>query len=166
MRVYAMSTDRPKRETMSLEEATVSNMWEIAAALAEMSTHTRMMHLSMLTVVLFSLNGCINIDTRLQPIDPAVQAVVTGEDCSYIILGLGAGTNTVEQAMANGLMRRDPERPECVEKRAVKRIRSITLGEGQILLFGSRCVTVTGEPQTREEAREEWRRLRRSRESH
>lgn len=26
-----MSTDRPKRESMSLEEATVSNMWEIAA---------------------------------------------------------------------------------------------------------------------------------------
>lgn len=25
-----MSTDRPKRESMSLEEATVSNMWEIA----------------------------------------------------------------------------------------------------------------------------------------
>jgi hypothetical protein len=26
-----MSTDRPKRETMSLEEATISNMWEMAA---------------------------------------------------------------------------------------------------------------------------------------
>ena len=26
-----MSTDRPKRDTMSLEEATVSNMWEIIA---------------------------------------------------------------------------------------------------------------------------------------
>lgn len=26
-----MSKDRPKRETMSLEEATVSNMWEMAA---------------------------------------------------------------------------------------------------------------------------------------
>ena len=26
-----MSTDRPKREIMSIEEATVSNMWEIAA---------------------------------------------------------------------------------------------------------------------------------------
>ena len=26
-----MSTDRPKRETMSVEEATVSNMWEITA---------------------------------------------------------------------------------------------------------------------------------------
>ena len=26
-----MSTDRPKRESMPLEEATVSNMWEIAA---------------------------------------------------------------------------------------------------------------------------------------
>jgi hypothetical protein len=26
-----MSDDRPKRDTMSLEEATISNMWEIAA---------------------------------------------------------------------------------------------------------------------------------------
>lgn len=26
-----MSSDRPKRHTMSLEEATISNMWEIAA---------------------------------------------------------------------------------------------------------------------------------------
>jgi hypothetical protein len=26
-----MSTDRPKRETMTIEEATVFNMWEIAA---------------------------------------------------------------------------------------------------------------------------------------
>jgi len=26
-----MSTDRPKRETMSFEEATVSNMWKMAA---------------------------------------------------------------------------------------------------------------------------------------
>lgn len=26
-----MSSDRPKRKTMSLEEATISNMWEIAA---------------------------------------------------------------------------------------------------------------------------------------
>ena len=26
-----MSNERPKRETMSLEEATISNMWEIAA---------------------------------------------------------------------------------------------------------------------------------------
>jgi len=26
-----MSTDRPKRESMSIEEATVSNMWEITA---------------------------------------------------------------------------------------------------------------------------------------
>jgi hypothetical protein len=28
-----MSTDRPKRETMSIEEATDSNMWEIVAML-------------------------------------------------------------------------------------------------------------------------------------
>lgn len=34
-----MSTDRPKREAMSLEEATVSNMWEIAA-IVEILTRT------------------------------------------------------------------------------------------------------------------------------
>lgn len=28
-----MSTDRPTRDSMSLEEATVSNMWEIVTAL-------------------------------------------------------------------------------------------------------------------------------------
>jgi hypothetical protein len=26
-----MSDDRPKRDTMSIEESTISNMWEIAA---------------------------------------------------------------------------------------------------------------------------------------
>jgi hypothetical protein len=26
-----MSNDHPKRDTMSIEEATISNMWEIAA---------------------------------------------------------------------------------------------------------------------------------------
>ena len=33
-----MSDDRPKRDSMSLEEATVSNMWEIAAIYARKST--------------------------------------------------------------------------------------------------------------------------------
>ena len=32
-----MSNDRPKRDTMSIEEATVSNMWEMAAARGQMS---------------------------------------------------------------------------------------------------------------------------------
>jgi hypothetical protein len=30
-----VSGDRPKRDTMSIEEATVSNMWEIAAIVEE-----------------------------------------------------------------------------------------------------------------------------------
>ena len=33
-----MSTVRPKRDSMSLEEATVANMWEIAAIYARKST--------------------------------------------------------------------------------------------------------------------------------
>ena len=33
-----MSTNRPKRDSMSFEEATISNMWEIAAIYARKST--------------------------------------------------------------------------------------------------------------------------------
>jgi hypothetical protein len=33
-----MSDDRPTRETMSIEEATVSNMWEMAAILGSART--------------------------------------------------------------------------------------------------------------------------------
>jgi hypothetical protein len=44
-----MSDDRPKRDSMSIEEATISNMWEIAAIMevlerkglcAKQGTHT------------------------------------------------------------------------------------------------------------------------------
>jgi len=44
-----MSDDRPKRDSMSIEEATISNMWEIAAIMevlerkdlcAKQDTHT------------------------------------------------------------------------------------------------------------------------------
>ena len=34
-----MSDDRPKRDTMSLEEATISNMWEIAACSYRRTRH-------------------------------------------------------------------------------------------------------------------------------
>jgi len=92
------------------------------------------------------LTGCINIDTNLQPTDPSIKPTVRGEDCTAIILGLGFGTNTVEQAMDKGRISRNPERPERPEPMAVKRIRSITLHDWQFLMVGERCVIVTGEP--------------------
>lgn len=96
---------------------------------------------------LLLLAGCIDIKTQLQPINPSVQDIVTGEDCSPIIFGLGFGTNTVEKAMANGLIARNPERPEHFDHLAVTCIRSIALYEGQFLMFGgNRCIIVTGEP--------------------
>jgi len=61
------------------------------------------------------LTGCINIDTNLQPTDPSIKPTVRGEDCTAIILGLGFGTNTVEQAMDKGRISRNPERPERSE---------------------------------------------------
>jgi hypothetical protein len=34
-----MSDDRPKRETMTIEEATVSNLWEMAAIVEVLERH-------------------------------------------------------------------------------------------------------------------------------
>lgn len=138
-----MNDDRPKRDTMSIEEATVSNMWEIAAALTEMSTHTRMVHLSMLTVLLLILSGCINISTRLQPEDVSVKALKTGSDCVPIILGFGFGTATVERAKAQ-LEAPDFGDPPPSDG-PITKVRRVESTDFQVLFFGNRCVEVTGE---------------------
>ena len=93
--------------------------------------------------VLFA--GCVNIDTHTQPINQTVKAVAIGEDCSLIIFGFGYGINTVERAMANGRVFRNPERPQRSEPMAITRIHSIVLQEGGFLVFGWRCVKVEGE---------------------
>ena len=48
------------------------------------------------------LSGCINITTELQPSNADVQGVLMGEDCSPIVLGMGLGTNTIENALKDG----------------------------------------------------------------
>jgi hypothetical protein len=40
-----MSNERPKRESMSIEEATISNMWEIVTALKVTVGHWYGIHL-------------------------------------------------------------------------------------------------------------------------
>jgi hypothetical protein len=92
------------------------------------------------------LPGCINIETQTQPINPLVKSLASGQDCSPIILGFGTGTNTVQQAMEKGEIARNPERPERVEPMTITKIHSVAVSDFQFLVFGSRCVIVTGEP--------------------
>lgn len=83
-------------------------------------------------VICLLLSGCINISNQISPDDPTVKPLTEGSDCSYILFGLGYGTNTVETAMRNA-------------QPPVTRIRSITLDHFALLMFGSQCVTVVGE---------------------
>jgi hypothetical protein len=105
-----------------------------------------------LIVFLFAvpLSGCINITNELQPSNPDVKAVLIGEDCSPIVLGMGLGTNTIENAKKDGRVIGEPgefrSRIKLNDRTAISRIRTIQLTDFYMLLIGSSCIQVLGEP--------------------
>ena len=92
----------------------------------------------------FLLGGCINISTRMQPEDTSVKEAKTGSDCVAIILGFGFGTADVEQAKAKtnepGFGSEIPARNSPIIK-----VRRVEMVDRMFLIFGERCVEVTGE---------------------
>ena len=105
-----------------------------------------------LLVCLFMLilPGCINITNELQPGHPDVKAVLIGEDCTPIVFGMGLGTNTIEEAQKDGRLMGDAgefrARIKLNDRTAIHRIRSIQTTNFYILLIGSSCIQVIGEP--------------------
>ena len=96
------------------------------------------------------LAGCINITNELEPSHPDVQAVLMGEDCTPIVFGMGLGTNTIEEAKKDGRLIRDAgefrSRIKLNDRTAIRRIRTIQLTDFYVLLIGSSCIQVVGEP--------------------
>ena len=96
------------------------------------------------------LSGCINISTEVYPTNADVAGVLLGEDCTPIILGMGLGTNTIENAQKDGRPYGDVgdfrERIKLNRRTTITRIRTIQLSEFYVLLVGSRCIQVVGEP--------------------
>ncbi len=90
--------------------------------------------------------GCVNITTDLTPVNPDVQAILVGRDCSYIVLGFGFGHNTVANAQRENTWLAE-ERFEGFQRAStpITKIRVISLEETTMWLFGERCVKVTGE---------------------
>ena len=101
-------------------------------------------------LVAVPLSGCINITNELQPSNPDVKAVLIGEDCSPIVLGMGLGTNTIENAKKDGRLIGEPgefrPRIKLNDRTAISRIRTIQLTDFYMLLIGSSCIQVLGEP--------------------
>jgi hypothetical protein len=96
------------------------------------------------------LSGCINIRTEVQPTNADIQGVLMGEDCTPIVLGFALGTNTIAYALKDGRPYGDigefRSRVKLNQRTTITRIRTIQLTEFYVLLVGSRCVQVIGEP--------------------
>lgn len=96
------------------------------------------------------LSGCINITNELQPSNPDVKAVLMGEDCTPIVLGMGLGTNRIEQAQKDGRIVGDPgefrTHIKLNDRTAISRIRMVQITDFYVLLIGSSCIQVVGEP--------------------
>lgn len=98
------------------------------------------------TIILLMLvaSGCINIKTRTQPEDSSVKALFEGRDCVSIMFGFGFGTATIERARIAGvpigqLLGYD------VQGVPISKIRRVEIEDAMALMFGDRCVVVTGE---------------------
>lgn len=101
-------------------------------------------------LLMLIVSGCINITTELQPSNPDVKGVLMGEDCTPIVLGMGLGTNTIEGAKKDGRPMGDVgefrSRIKLNDRTPINRIRTLQLTNFYILLVGSSCIQVVGEP--------------------
>ena len=105
-----------------------------------------MNRLLMLFTLLISLVGCMEITTQVQMPNKDAQPLLSGEDCTPIILGLSLGVNYIEQAMKN-----TNKKPNALGNRTtinppITKVHMVEYYEGQFLVVGLRCVQVTGEP--------------------
>ncbi len=103
---------------------------------------------TVISTLLLTVHGCISIDARLQPADESVKPEKKGSDCAPIFFGLGGGVISVENAMAKQVRVpdvKDPEVTRIVRTPYITKIRSIELQDTSFLIFGSRCIEVTGE---------------------
>ena len=109
------------------------------------------MRLALAFLFTIVLSGCINITNELQPSNPDVKAVLHGEDCTPIVLGTGLGTNTIENAKKDGrplgvVDEEFRDRIKLNRRTPITRIRTIQLTDFYVLLIGSSCLQVLGEP--------------------
>jgi hypothetical protein len=96
------------------------------------------------------LSGCISITTEVQPSNNDVKGVLMGEDCTPFVLGFGLGTNTIEGAKKDGRPMEDVgefrSRIKLNDRTPINRIRTIQITNFYVLLVGSSCIQVIGEP--------------------
>ena len=92
------------------------------------------------------LTGCVSITTDLQPVNADVQPALVGEDCSPIVLGFGFGHNTVATAQRDSIRRAEKFEGFQQISTPITKIRVVRYVENTLVMFGTRCLEVVGEP--------------------
>jgi len=103
-----------------------------------------MLRFSLLACLLL-LSGCMQIRTELQMKNPEVKPLLKGRDCVTLIMGLGYGANTIEEALKHGIPADSDDRYTPRIRATIKRIHSIALIEEYFIIAGERCILVEGE---------------------
>ena len=95
--------------------------------------------------LLLVLSGCYSVTQRFQPDNEKVQAQLHGEDCAFIIFGLGGGNADLEEAKrhATQIDQSDQAPPG---PHAITKVRRVEISEEAFILVVTKCVVVIGEP--------------------
>jgi len=91
---------------------------------------------------LLLLNGCVNSSVILTPVDQSVKAIRRSSSCNPIFFGLGGGTASLDQALAEPAMLLDDYTQPRVP---IKKVRSVAYQSMYYLVAGGNCVEVIGE---------------------
>jgi hypothetical protein len=120
------------------------------AATVNKERNLTLMRIILTFVVALLVPGCINITNELQPSNTDVQGILIGEDCTPVVLGMGLGTNTIEGAKRDGRVLGEAgefrSRIKLNDRTPISRIRTIQMTDFYVLLVGSSCIQVVGEP--------------------
>jgi len=98
---------------------------------------------SIVVVLFMLLTGCVNLSTKTQPDNLAVQELRESSDCAYHLFGIMIGNATYDQAFAN------PSAPSGTHPGSksprLTKVRSVDVHDYFFLFAGARCVELVGE---------------------
>lgn len=98
----------------------------------------------LILVSLLLLTGCQNVAVNLTPPNfYSGKPVRTVSDCVPMALGVSVGDASAEEALKKSALK--PGEPYDYPQARVTKIHSIVLHDYIFLMFGARCVEVTGE---------------------
>ncbi len=100
------------------------------------------MRSGVIVIGLLLVNGCVNSSVILTPIDQNVKAMRRASSCNPIFLGLGGGTASLDQALAEpAALLEDYTQPRV----PIQKVRSVAYQSMYYLFAGGNCVEVIGE---------------------